>query len=206
MSITRRSPKPPPGRRKVRAIQERGAAGHPGPACGPVAVGQATDDAGERHARPWQRSSTSPVPKGMRKLNELMTLVDADESIPKQAKQAITGLHDYCEELNEGIETFEPRSLRLPGTRPPAAWRPSPASVDHRIADRGDGGRSVCSKRRASSPPGSAWCRRRIRPAARRASVGSLRRATGKSAGCWCWAPRQWSPEPTGGTTRPAAG
>ena len=47
------------------------------------------------------------VPKGMRKLDELMTLVDTDESIPEQAKQAITGLHDYCKELNEGIETFE---------------------------------------------------------------------------------------------------
>jgi error-prone DNA polymerase len=47
------------------------------------------------------------VRKGIRKLDELMTLVDADESIPKQAKQAITGLHDYCKELSEGIETFE---------------------------------------------------------------------------------------------------
>jgi error-prone DNA polymerase len=47
------------------------------------------------------------VPKGMRKLDELMTLVDTDEAIPRQAKQAIAGLHDYCNELNEGIETFE---------------------------------------------------------------------------------------------------
>jgi transposase len=47
------------------------------------------------------------VPKGMQKLDELMMLVDADESIPKQAKQAITGLHEYCKDLNEGIETFE---------------------------------------------------------------------------------------------------
>jgi hypothetical protein len=34
------------------------------------------------------------VPKGMRKLDELMTLVDTDEAIPKQAKQAITGLYE----------------------------------------------------------------------------------------------------------------
>jgi transposase len=47
------------------------------------------------------------VPKGMRNLDELMTLVDTDESVPKQAKQAITGLHDHCKDLNEGIETFE---------------------------------------------------------------------------------------------------
>jgi error-prone DNA polymerase len=47
------------------------------------------------------------VPKGIRKLDELMTLVDTDEAIPKQAKQAITGLHDYRKDLSEGIETFE---------------------------------------------------------------------------------------------------
>jgi transposase len=47
------------------------------------------------------------VPKGMGKLDELMALVNTDESIPKQAKQAITGLHDYGKALNEGIETFE---------------------------------------------------------------------------------------------------
>ena len=47
------------------------------------------------------------VPKGIRKLDELMTLVDADDTISKQAKQAITGLHDYCNDLSKEIETFE---------------------------------------------------------------------------------------------------
>jgi error-prone DNA polymerase len=47
------------------------------------------------------------VPKGIRRLDELMTVVDADETIPKQAKRAITGLHDYCNDLGEGIETLE---------------------------------------------------------------------------------------------------
>jgi transposase len=47
------------------------------------------------------------VPKGIQKLDELMVLVNADEIIPKQARQAITGLHDYCNDLREGIETFE---------------------------------------------------------------------------------------------------
>lgn len=47
------------------------------------------------------------VPKGIHKLDELMAVVDADEIMPKQAKQAITGLHDYCNNLSEGIETFE---------------------------------------------------------------------------------------------------
>jgi len=47
------------------------------------------------------------APKGIRKLDELMTLVEKEESIPKQAKQAITGLHDYCNDLSEGIATFE---------------------------------------------------------------------------------------------------
>src|SRR3954462_3655763 len=47
------------------------------------------------------------VPKGIDRLEELLTLVDADETIPRQACQAITGLYDRCRELAEGIETFE---------------------------------------------------------------------------------------------------
>ena len=47
------------------------------------------------------------VPKGIRRLPELMELVDADEAIAKQVRQAITGLRDRCQELAEGIETFE---------------------------------------------------------------------------------------------------
>ena len=43
----------------------------------------------------------------LHKLDELMVVVDADEIMPKQAKQAIIGLHDYCNNLSEGIETFE---------------------------------------------------------------------------------------------------
>jgi error-prone DNA polymerase len=47
------------------------------------------------------------VPKGIHKLDELMAVVDADEIIPKRAKQAIAGLHDYCNNLSDGVETFE---------------------------------------------------------------------------------------------------
>ena len=47
------------------------------------------------------------VPKGIQKLDELMTLVNSDDVIPSQARQAITGLHDYCNDIQEGIETFE---------------------------------------------------------------------------------------------------
>src|SRR6202051_4927186 len=47
------------------------------------------------------------VPKGIHKLDELMAVVDADEIIPKPAKQAIAGLHDYCNNLSDGVETFE---------------------------------------------------------------------------------------------------
>jgi transposase len=34
------------------------------------------------------------APKGIGKLNEIMTQVNADEAMPQQARQAITGLHD----------------------------------------------------------------------------------------------------------------
>src|SRR5208283_2237536 len=47
------------------------------------------------------------VPKGMSKLDELMALVDSDETLPTQARQAIRGLHDHCLDLHEAIVTFE---------------------------------------------------------------------------------------------------
>ena len=47
------------------------------------------------------------VPKGIHKLDELMAVVGADEIVPKRAKQAIAGLHDYCNKLSEGVETLE---------------------------------------------------------------------------------------------------
>ena len=47
------------------------------------------------------------VPKGRHKLDELMALVDADETVPKQAKQAISRLNSCGHELSEGVETFE---------------------------------------------------------------------------------------------------
>jgi error-prone DNA polymerase len=148
------------------------------------------------------------VPKGIRKLPELMELVDADEAIAKQARQAITGLHDRCQELAEGIETFEAeivaharrdetarRLATIPGIGPITA-----SLIRQRLAI------FLCSRRRGSSPPGSAWYRGRIPPAGKPAWVGSPRRATGRYGGCWCWGPRQWSNGRTGGTARSALG
>jgi transposase len=47
------------------------------------------------------------VPQGIGKLGELMTLVDADESLPKSARQAARELFDRSAALAESIETFE---------------------------------------------------------------------------------------------------
>jgi error-prone DNA polymerase len=47
------------------------------------------------------------VPQGIGKLGELMTLVDADESLPKSARQAARELFDRCAALAESIEAFE---------------------------------------------------------------------------------------------------
>jgi transposase len=47
------------------------------------------------------------VPKGFEKLAELVALITADEAIPKEARQAITKLHDNCKCLANGVQTFE---------------------------------------------------------------------------------------------------
>jgi error-prone DNA polymerase len=47
------------------------------------------------------------VPKGIGKLGELKTLVDADEAFTEKARQAVRELFDQCQALTESIETFE---------------------------------------------------------------------------------------------------
>jgi transposase len=47
------------------------------------------------------------VPKGMGKLEELMVLVDANETFPPRARQAVRGLLDHCQALAESVVTFE---------------------------------------------------------------------------------------------------
>jgi len=47
------------------------------------------------------------VPQSMSKLEELMTLVDADETVPANARQALSAVFDQCRALGESIETFE---------------------------------------------------------------------------------------------------
>ena len=148
------------------------------------------------------------VPKGIHKLDELMAVVDADEIIPKQAKQAIAGLHDYCNKLSEGVETLEAeivaharrdetarRLATIPGIGPITA-----SLIAATLAI------SVCSRRRGSLPPGSAWCRGRAPQAERRGLAGSPKRAIGRYGSCWCWEPRRWSTAQTVGTARSAAG
>ncbi len=47
------------------------------------------------------------VPLGMGKLTELKQLVDADETVPEAARQAVRGLLDQGRWLAESIDTFE---------------------------------------------------------------------------------------------------
>jgi error-prone DNA polymerase len=47
------------------------------------------------------------VPKGIGKLEELMTLVDTDETVPETAREAVQGLFDQTHVLAEGIKALE---------------------------------------------------------------------------------------------------
>jgi transposase len=47
------------------------------------------------------------VPKGIGKLEELMTLVDTDETVPETAREAVQGLFDQTHALAEGIKALE---------------------------------------------------------------------------------------------------
>ena len=148
------------------------------------------------------------VPKGIHKLDELMAVVDADEIMPQQAKQAITGLHDYCTNLSEGIETFEAEIVahaRRDETARRLATIPGigPITASLIAATVGD---ITLFKTARQFAPGSAWCRGRALPAERRALAGSPKRAIGRSASCWCWGLPRWSTGQTDGTARSALG
>ena len=119
----------------------------------------------------WPRNSASPFQKAYIEFIELMTLVDEDKNIPKQAKQAITGLHDYCNDLSEGIETFEAEIVTHARTDETACCLATIPGIgpDHRVADRGNGWRHQTIQ------DGAAVCRL-ARPAPRQNSTGGKTR------------------------------
>src|SRR6202012_894654 len=47
------------------------------------------------------------VPKGLHNLEPLVALVDTDEAMPEQARQAVADLHKRFAELAKGIEALE---------------------------------------------------------------------------------------------------
>ena len=47
------------------------------------------------------------VPKGIDKLEELLTLVNADKAFPEKARRVFTGLFDQCRALAESIRALE---------------------------------------------------------------------------------------------------
>jgi len=142
------------------------------------------------------------VAKGLQNLEPLVELVNDDEAMPKQARQAIAELHKRFGELAKGIQSCEAEIVKharsdatarrlatIPGIGPITASLIAATVVDISLFSR-----------RGSLPPGLAWCRGRTRPAARRASAGSPRRATKRSASCWYWGRRRCSGMPKAGT------
>ena len=148
------------------------------------------------------------VPKGMQKLDELMGLVKADEIIPKQARQAITGLCDYCNDLSEGIETFEAEIVahaRHDETARRLATIPGIGPITASLIAATVGDISLFKTARQFA----AW----LGLVPRQNSTGGKTRLgritkTGNReiASCWCWAPLRRFTGQTGGTARLALG
>jgi error-prone DNA polymerase len=148
------------------------------------------------------------APQGMDKLAQLMALAEADAAVPAGAQQAIRGLLEQCRVLSGSVEALEAeivaharrdetarRLATIPGIGPVTA-----SLIAATVAD------IARSRARGASRRGWAWCRASTPPAARPAWVASRRRATGRYAGRWCWAPPRWSTGPACGTARPEPG
>jgi hypothetical protein len=87
----------------VKSIEQQG---DPSLAFGSIPAGEATDDAGERHARPGD-GIRPDRPNGYRQARGAFGLVDADKAFPEKACQVFTGLFDQCRALAESIRAIE---------------------------------------------------------------------------------------------------
>ena len=142
------------------------------------------------------------VPLGTDKLEELMSLVEADETVPKGARQAVRGLLDHREALAESAKDFEMaivaharqnetsrRLATVPGIGPITA-----SLIAATVADI-----SVFQSARHFA----AWLGLvpRQRSTGGKTSLAGLpKRATGRYAGYWSWEPPRWCIEQRGGT------
>jgi hypothetical protein len=81
------------------------------------------------------------VPKGLHNLEPLLALIDADEAMPEQARQAIAELHKRLGELAKGIQSCEAEIVKHARIEPTASSGNDPWDrSDHRLADRGNSG------------------------------------------------------------------
>ena len=134
------------------------------------------------------------VPKGIGKLEELLELVETDKAFPETARRVFMGLFEQCRALADSIGTLDAeivaharqdetarRLQTIPGVGPITASLIAATVVD-------------ISRSRApgTSRPGSVWCHASIPPVARPVLVGSPKRATGRSEGCWSSVPHRW--------------
>jgi transposase len=139
------------------------------------------------------------VPKGMAKLEELITLVEEEQSFPEHARQAFAELREQCRATTERIAELERKTVahaRHDDTARHLATGRSPPRCSRRRSAR----TLETSRARAISRPGWDWCHASTRAAARSAWVGSPRPATSRSEPCWCWGPPRWCIVPGNGT------
>ena len=169
------------------------------------------------------------VPKGMGRLEELVALVEEDETFPEQARGVFAGLLEQCRATAERIAALEAEIVahaRGDGMARRLATVPCIGPITASLIAATVGGnigafrsaRHFAAPRRspdlrpcgngssAAALDGSGWCRGNARPAARPASAGSPRRATGRSGPCWCSARRRWCTGPCSGTAPPGRG
>ena len=128
------------------------------------------------------------LPKGAPHGRRLASMLIDGETfgLPASAAPALQMLARQCQALSGQIAELERSCGSAPcRTRRPAVCCRCRASARSPPPPERDGRRSRrASSRRASSQPGSAWCRGSTRPAATSGSVGSPRWATPTCADC----------------------
>ena len=79
------------------------------------------------------------VPKGMDKLEELVSLVEEDKTFPQQAREVFAGLLEQCRATADRIEGLEAEIVAHARGNGTAPGHGPGHRADHRVAARGYG-------------------------------------------------------------------
>ena len=139
------------------------------------------------------------APKGIHRVKELLALVQADETLPEEAKQATVMLASHSDGLDEKIDDLEKTLAQASGKNQMSRLLDEIPAFGPLIASAMVAFNPDPSVFKSGSDSARLWAslRASTRAAARTSSARSPKRATDIYARCWSWDARRFCAWPT---------